>query len=96
MLAPSRWEEPCPYAVLDAFAAGVPVLAGDRGGLPELVGEGAALAPEDQDAWTAALVELWRDPAARQARGEEVLVAARERFGEDGYYEALMGVYQGA
>src|SRR5205085_7120829 len=26
VLAPSRWEEPCPYAVLDALAAGVPVL----------------------------------------------------------------------
>ena len=43
VLAPSRWEEPCPYSVLEALAAGVPVLASDRGGLPELVGGDATL-----------------------------------------------------
>jgi glycosyltransferase involved in cell wall biosynthesis len=96
MLTPSRWEEPCPYAVLDAFAAGIPVLASDRGGLPELVGEGAALPAEDPDAWTVALGELWRDPALRRERGQQVLSSARERFGEDRYYERLMRLYSGA
>ena len=65
VLAPSRWEEPCPYSVLDALAAGVPVLAGDRGGLPELVGHAATLAPDDPTAWARALGELWREPARR-------------------------------
>ncbi len=52
VLAPSRWEEPCPYSVLEALAAGVPVLAADRGGLPELVGEDAVLPASDQAAWS--------------------------------------------
>ncbi|MGI8904467.1 MAG: glycosyltransferase family 4 protein [Solirubrobacteraceae bacterium] len=96
VLVPSRWEEPCPYAVLDALAAGVPVLASDRGGLPELVGAGGVLPPEDRRAWSQALAGLWRDRAKRRACGDEALARARERFNEDRYYESLMQVYSGA
>ncbi len=95
VLAPSRWEEPCPYSVLEALAAGVPVLASDRGGLPEMVGEGATLPAGDVAAWTAALSELWHDPALRAQRGAEGLVSVREQFGEGGYYDRLMRLYDG-
>jgi glycosyltransferase involved in cell wall biosynthesis len=93
VLAPSRWEEPCPYAVLEAQAAGVPVLASDRGGLPELVGDERALPAADEDAWTGALSELWQSPSLRAARGGEALARAREKFSEDRYYEGLMKLY---
>ena len=92
-LAPSRWEEPCPYSVLEALAAGVPVLAADRGGLPELVGEQATLPAADPAAWGEALDELWRDPALRAQRGAEALARCRERFAEDPFYERLMTLY---
>jgi glycosyltransferase involved in cell wall biosynthesis len=95
VLAPSRWEEPCPYSVLEALAAGVPVLASDRGGLPEVVGGGAALPPADPAAWIAALSELWRNPRLRAQRGGEAIGRARDRHGEDGYYERLMRLYDG-
>jgi glycosyltransferase involved in cell wall biosynthesis len=95
VLAPSRWEEPCPYAVLDSLAAGVPVLASDRGGLPELVGGDAALDPDDVDAWTARLRELLASRARREQLGVDALARAREQFGEERYYEALMRVYAG-
>lgn len=95
VLAPSRWEEPCPYSVLDALAAGVPVLASNRGGLPELVEREAVLAADDLQAWAHALGELWRNPAARRERGARALSRARERFGEDRYYDGLMGAYVG-
>ena len=91
VLAPSRWEEPCPYSVLEALAAGVPVLASDRGGLPELVGEDATLPATDRRAWSDALSELWRTPGLRAERGAAALARARERFGEDRYYDRLMG-----
>ncbi len=95
VLVPSRCEEACPYSGLDALAAGIPVLASDRGGLPELVGEGAVLAADDPQPWARALAELWRDPAARRERGLAALARARERFGEDRFYEGLMKVYRG-
>ena len=93
VLAPSRWEEPCPYSVLEALAAGVPVLASDRGGLPELVGEDAVLPASDRGAWTDALSELWHDPSLRAARGEQALVRARAQFNEAGYYDRLTELY---
>jgi glycosyltransferase involved in cell wall biosynthesis len=93
VLVPSRWEEPCPYAALDALASGVPVLAGDRGGLPELVGAEATLPPDDNTAWARALGDLWREPARRRELGDAALARARELFGEERYYEGLMNVY---
>ena len=93
VLAPSRWEEPCPYSVLEALAAGVPVLASDRGGLPELVGEDAVLPADDPAGWAAPLHDLWHDPGSRSERGSAALERARERFGEDRFYEGLMRLY---
>jgi glycosyltransferase involved in cell wall biosynthesis len=94
VLVPSRSEEACPYSVLDAHATGVPVLASDLGGLPELVGP--TLPPADTDAWTDAVARLWRDPAERARLGTVVLERARERLGEERYYRGLMDVYAAA
>jgi glycosyltransferase involved in cell wall biosynthesis len=93
VLVPSRCEEACPYAVLDAHAAGIPVLASDRGGLPELVGEGATLPAEDPRAWAQALSRLWQDPGQRRRMGEQALERARREHGEDAYYDRLVEVY---
>jgi glycosyltransferase involved in cell wall biosynthesis len=93
VLAPSRWEEPCPYSVLEALAAGVPVLASDRGGLPAVVGEAGTLRADDPGAWAAALSDLWTNPDLRAVRGAEALARARERHGEDAYYEGLTRLY---
>jgi glycosyltransferase involved in cell wall biosynthesis len=93
VLVPSRCEEACPYAVLDAFAAGIPVLGSARGGVPELVGPAAALDPEDPDAWAEALAALWKDAPRRDALGNELLSRARQHLGEERYYERLMGIY---
>jgi glycosyltransferase involved in cell wall biosynthesis len=92
VLVPSRWEEPCPYAVLDALADGVPVLASSLGGLPELVSD--PLPPGDADAWTDAVRALWADPTERLRRGEVALARARDQFSEQRYYEALTDVYR--
>jgi glycosyltransferase involved in cell wall biosynthesis len=93
ILAPSRWEEPCPYAVLDALAAGVPVLASDRGGLPELVGPERTLPVTDVTAWSEALAALWGERQRRQEIGAAALDDARTRFSEDRYYERLLRIY---
>lgn len=93
VLVPSRCEEACPYSVLDALAAGVPVLVADRGGLPEMVPQGSVLPANDAHAWARALDRLWRDPSERRLIGEGSLSLARERFSEDAYLRALLAIY---
>jgi glycosyltransferase involved in cell wall biosynthesis len=94
VLVPSLCEEACPYVALDAIAAGVPVLASDRGGIPERLPPGSVLPVGDGAAWAKALAELWHDPDRRRARGEESLALARELLSEDRYYDRLMQVYR--
>lgn len=62
---PSRWLETGPLVVLEAFAAGVPVLGASLGGIAELVRDGvdgALVAPDDPAAWAAAIANLARNP----------------------------------
>jgi glycosyltransferase involved in cell wall biosynthesis len=67
MAVPSR-AEPFGLVILEAFAAGVPVVAARTGGIPEVVGEeGAAVLvpPEDPGKLACALRELLDDPSRR-------------------------------
>jgi glycosyltransferase involved in cell wall biosynthesis len=96
MLAPSRSEDSCPMSVVEALADGLPVLGGDRGGLPELVGADAALPAEDVGAWTSALRALWHDPRLRAERGAAALARARAEHSAEVYHERLLAIYDGA
>jgi glycosyltransferase involved in cell wall biosynthesis len=93
LLAPARSDDPCPMTVIEAMADGVPVLGSDRGGIPDLIGEQAALPAADLAAWTAALRALWSDPAARAVAGAAALERARARHSPDAWYKGLMEVY---
>lgn len=93
VLVPSHWEEACPMAAVEALADGVPVLASDLGGLPELVGEEAVVPARDEAAWAAALAELWADPELRARRGAQALERARARHTPEVQYAALRGAY---
>jgi glycosyltransferase involved in cell wall biosynthesis len=56
--------------VLEAFAAGTPVVASDAGAIPEVAGNAAMLGPAQDETWlAAAIVQLLADPElrARQA-----------------------------
>jgi glycosyltransferase involved in cell wall biosynthesis len=94
-VVPSRWDEPCPYSVIEAMAAGLPVLASGRGGLPEMVGEEQVLPDRDVASWAAAMKTLWNDEAERTRRGAQSLARAHQLFGEERFYSALMDVYEG-
>lgn len=65
-----------PNVVVEAMAAGVPVVATDVGAVREMVGDAGVVVPRgDVDALAAALAALHSDPARRAALGE----TARER-----------------
>ena len=61
------WTEGMPQVLLEAFAAGTPVVATAVGGVPEAAGDAALLIPPgDPDAAAAALGRIAADPELRR------------------------------
>lgn len=91
LLLTSR-EESFSMVALEAAACGVPTVAPDVGGLPEVVGDGGVLYDRDDEQSAAdALLGLLRDPARRETLAKAALVQA-QRFSANvvvPQYEAL-------
>ena len=58
-----------------------------------MAGVEATVAPGAVPEWARAMDELWSDRKLRQARGEQALARARERFGAERFYSGLMSIY---
>ena len=82
-----------PVALLEAMAAGLPVVATAVGGVPEIVGDaGLLVPPRNIEAFRNALLQLQHDPSLR----EELSRRARERsrsFGVDTMVDSYSAVY---
>ena len=71
-------------AILEAQAAGLPAVAGDAGGVPEIVADGRTgrvVPVGDVAAFRAAMAEMLADPVRRRRLGEAAAIRARARFG---------------
>lgn len=79
LVVPSRWPDPCPLTVLEGMATGIPVVAANIGGLPELLGDtGILVTPESPASIAEALTALLDDAALRTRLGALGLARARE------------------
>ena len=75
--------EGLPMSVLEAMAAGLPVIASAVGGVPELVADketGALVPPRDSQALAAAIREIAGDPQLRDRLGQAGRRRARQEF----------------
>jgi glycosyltransferase involved in cell wall biosynthesis len=97
LVLPSR-TEPFPLAALEAMATGLPVVAADVGGLPEIVDSstGILVAAEDVSALSAAIVALAEDPGRRAALGAAGHARAAETFTLDHQAEGVHRAYLAA
>jgi glycosyltransferase involved in cell wall biosynthesis len=96
VVLPSRWYENQPMVVLEAFARGVPVVATDLGGTPELVRHGAdgfLVPPDDPGALASALRTLLDDRARVRAMGKSARERALTDFAPDVHLGHLDAVY---
>ena len=83
-------------SVIEAMAAGRPVVGSDAGAIPELVStdRGRLAPPYDPIAWASALAELLSDSALRERLGENAAEWVRNKFGMSLHVEALANAYQ--
>jgi glycosyltransferase involved in cell wall biosynthesis len=82
LVVPSIYEG-MPLAILEAMAAGLPVIASRVSGIPEVVGDGECgwLVPaEDPEALASAIAHALGDEAERARRGERARAVVAERY----------------
>ena len=84
-------------SLLDAMAAGKPIVATRTGGIPEVVADGETgllVPPRDEEALADAIVRLLKDPDLRREMGEAGRVRARNLFSLERMVQNTLNVYQ--
>lgn len=92
-------EDAFPTALLEAMAAGLPAVAGDAGGIPEIVEAGRTgvlVEPGASDRLADAMADLLADPGERAAMGRRARERLWERFSIGAWIGRLETVYREA
>jgi glycosyltransferase involved in cell wall biosynthesis len=97
LVVPSRAES-LPYIVLEGAAAGVPMVATNVGGIPEIFGPdaGRLVPPDDPGALAHAMRAALDDPAGTRTVAEALRERVRAQFSADAMTEAVLAAYQAA
>jgi glycosyltransferase involved in cell wall biosynthesis len=97
LLVPS-WEEPFGLVMVEAMAAGTPVIATIRGGPAEVIEDGRngrLIPPHRPELWSKAVTELLSSADRRQRLAQAGRLTARQ-FDVDNYVAALTAIYHDA
>lgn len=97
LVVPSRAES-LPYIVLEAAAAGVPVVATNVGGIPEIMAgsDTRLVSPGEADSLACALAHALDDFAASNARAERLRDVVAERFTTEAMTKSVLKFYRDA
>lgn len=98
VVVPSLWHENFPYVILQAFAAGKPVIGAERGGIPELIRDGPhgwIFEPLDADTVAERLREIAALPdSAVLEMGAATQRYVAEQFNDAKIYADLERIYR--
>ena len=99
LVMPSIWYENQPMVILEAFAAGVPVIGSNLGGIPELVEDGRRgllVEPRNVAALANAMARLEADPELAGALGRAGHEHVVRHHSAAGHLAAVTHIYQRA
>jgi glycosyltransferase involved in cell wall biosynthesis len=97
LVLPSH-SEGSPNVLLEAMAAGLPVIATAVGGVPEIAINDQTtilVAPSDCESLAQAINQVLTDTALAQKLGRAAAIHVTERFSPAAYVQSLLRVYQG-
>ena len=97
LVVPSRGDS-MPYVVIEAAAAGIPMVAANVGGIPEIFGThtDALFAPNLTSAMADAIKTALDDPAAALARAKSLRERIFMHFSQKAMVEGVLAGYRGA
>ncbi len=96
VVLPSRWYENLPFSIMEAMAAGKPVVATDIGGIPEMVDDaetGLLFPVGDEEALRSCLERMNADAGLRREMGRKGRAKAEKLYGREKHYADIMEVY---
>jgi glycosyltransferase involved in cell wall biosynthesis len=94
-VVPSVWQDAFPLGVMEAMAAGKPVIATSVGGIPEMVEDGITgllVPPADEQALADALAHLLAKPELAERFGRSARQRVAERFTPEEQLDAITEV----
>jgi glycosyltransferase involved in cell wall biosynthesis len=88
--------EGTPNSVIEAMALGLPIVASDVGGIPDVVSADAGILIQTQDsgAMAEAIIRLARDPQLRKRMGEAARKRYEQIFSPEAVLPLLLDTYQ--
>jgi glycosyltransferase involved in cell wall biosynthesis len=95
---PSLSYDVSPSSAIESLAAGVPVIASDIGGIPEIIHHeetGLLVERDNAKQLAEAMLQLWDDDGQRRLLGEQGRRFIGNEYGADRQVERLVELYGG-
>ena len=99
VVVPSIWYENQPFSILEAFAAGKPVIASNLGGMSELVTHmerGLLVKPKDAEELAGAMAWMDEHPEEAWKMGTRAQAYVEKEHSAEHHYERIIGIYNHA
>ena len=99
LVLPSVCYEGFPMTIIEAFSAGVPVVASRMGAIPSIVENGksgAIVDPSDASALLSAIQRIWMSPGTHEAMSSAAHTRFIENYTAEQHYKRVIEVYTAA